>query len=390
MDSAPRVMVSSTFYDLHQLRSDLAHFISDQLGYDSLVSELPSFPVDPDLDTIENCRARVEKNADIFVLVIGGRYGQVDKQIDKSVTNLEYLTARAKGIPIYVFVDKSILAVFPVWKSNPEADYSQTVDTPRLFEFIDHVRNEERVWTFAFEKAQDIVDSLRVQFAYLFSDALRLRNRFTGSGLPPFLSSLGPKSLRIALEKPLGWEYRLFLQSWMDGLDSQASLLREYRVGLRIGIAESVPANRAGEWMSARMYELTGISESMTTLVNQQLLEAFGKDGEPGDVEKIVWVSSMLDKAVESALNWALRVRCASIEEPFDSLAPELALFMDDLINEIVCYPKETLSLVEEALCAPRTGKPRIIEHTLKLRLSNTEKFYQELDKVKRFYGLRG
>ena len=53
MSSPPNVMVSSTFYDLRQIRADLAHVILDELGYIALLSELPSFPVDPDLDTIE-------------------------------------------------------------------------------------------------------------------------------------------------------------------------------------------------------------------------------------------------------------------------------------------------------------------------------------------------
>lgn len=124
MSSAPTIMISSTFYDLRQIRADLARFITDDLGYIPLLSELPSFPVDPDLDTIENCRVRVEKNANILVLVIGGRYGSIDNRTDKSITNLEFLTARRKGIPIYAFVEKGILAVLPVWKNNPAADFS--------------------------------------------------------------------------------------------------------------------------------------------------------------------------------------------------------------------------------------------------------------------------
>lgn len=59
MNTAPTIMVSSTFYDLRQIRKDLDVFISEDLGYIPLLSELPSFPVDPDVDTIENCRRRV-------------------------------------------------------------------------------------------------------------------------------------------------------------------------------------------------------------------------------------------------------------------------------------------------------------------------------------------
>src|SRR6266536_3256695 len=101
MTSPPTVMVSSTFYDLRQLRADLARFIADELGYQALLSELPSFPVDPDLDTIENCQARVRENVDVFVLVIGGRYGSIDDKTSRSVTNLEFLAARQKGLPVY-------------------------------------------------------------------------------------------------------------------------------------------------------------------------------------------------------------------------------------------------------------------------------------------------
>lgn len=90
-------MVSSTFYDLRQIRADLAQFITNELGYVPLLSELPPFPVDPDLDTVANCRARVERDADIFVLVIGGRYGSIDDKTDKSITNLEFLS-RISGI----------------------------------------------------------------------------------------------------------------------------------------------------------------------------------------------------------------------------------------------------------------------------------------------------
>src|SRR5262245_52119161 len=129
MSSPPNVMVSSTFYDLRQIRADLAHFIADDLGYIPLLSELPSFPIDPDLDTIDNCRARVEKDANVFVLIIGGRYGSIDDKTDKSITNLEFLSARQKGIPIYAFVEKGVLAVVPTWKNNQTADFSATVDT---------------------------------------------------------------------------------------------------------------------------------------------------------------------------------------------------------------------------------------------------------------------
>ena len=110
----PGVMVSSTFYDLRQIRDDLRRFLDNELGYTALVSEHPSFPVDPDLTTVENCRERVQRDADIVILVIGSRYGSVEDESAKSVTNLEYLSARQKGIPVFAFVDQGIIPLLPI------------------------------------------------------------------------------------------------------------------------------------------------------------------------------------------------------------------------------------------------------------------------------------
>src|SRR6266498_2099596 len=92
----PAVFLSSTFYDLRQVRADLADFVADRLGYRLLASEHPSFPIDPSNDAIENCRSRVEADTDVMILIIGGRYGSVPSGGSKSVTNLEYLAARGK------------------------------------------------------------------------------------------------------------------------------------------------------------------------------------------------------------------------------------------------------------------------------------------------------
>ena len=65
------------------------------------MSEHDSFPIDPDRTTVENSRRNVRENADIYVMVVGARYGSIDAEADKSVTNLEFVEARARGVPAY-------------------------------------------------------------------------------------------------------------------------------------------------------------------------------------------------------------------------------------------------------------------------------------------------
>ena len=66
-------------------------------------------------------------------MVVGARYGSVDAEADKSITNLEFVEARARGMPAYVFVSRNVLAQMQVWEGNREADFSSVVDTTRIF-----------------------------------------------------------------------------------------------------------------------------------------------------------------------------------------------------------------------------------------------------------------
>ncbi len=237
MPTSPTVTVSSTFFDLEQIRADLAAFLDD-IGYRPLLSELPSFPIDPNADTIENCRLRAYE-ATLFVLVVGGRYGSIDPRTGISVTNMEYAAARALGTPTYVFVQRRILDALPVWEQNRDGDFSKVVDSTRLFEFVQSIRGNERIWVTPFDTAADITRALRIQFAYLFNDALTIHQRARrDSSLA--LSILTGRALRLALEQSDGWEYRLFFQTWIDEISSRRDAILAYNALLKLGPAQHV------------------------------------------------------------------------------------------------------------------------------------------------------
>ena len=68
------VFISSTCYDLSQVRKDLEDGIRE-MGHEPMLSETKEFPVVPSLTSAENCINAVRNYADIFVLIIGNRYG---------------------------------------------------------------------------------------------------------------------------------------------------------------------------------------------------------------------------------------------------------------------------------------------------------------------------
>ena len=68
------IFISSTCYDLSQIRADLKESIIN-MGHNPILSEEHDFPINPNLSNVENCINAVKTEADIFVLIIGNRYG---------------------------------------------------------------------------------------------------------------------------------------------------------------------------------------------------------------------------------------------------------------------------------------------------------------------------
>ena len=76
----PTVFVSSTCYDLKQVREDIKDFFENTYGFEAILSEFNSFPIDPAIGTCDNCLNNVDNYADFFILIIGNRYGYITEQ----------------------------------------------------------------------------------------------------------------------------------------------------------------------------------------------------------------------------------------------------------------------------------------------------------------------
>ena len=361
----PGVMVSSTFYDLKQHREVLRRFLQDELGYRPLLSEHPSFPINPDMASIPNCRERVQRDTDVLVLVVGRRYGSLDDHSAKSVTNLEYLTAREKGIPIYAFVERGILNLLPVWRRNKAIDLSAEVDSTQLFEFVESIRGSGGIWTQEFDHVQDIVEALRIQFAYLQTDNLMLRARLKGLGRARWMDGLSGETLRIALEQPMSWEYRLFASAFSDTLAAHHKLRRRHELGVGLGLGEDVtdPAT----WATARFNEAGRIAVALGQLVNEELPLAFGQQGVPGDRERILFIADTLGDLYRDALLWAARVRTANVRDEFRPALVPLGRMLDELIGPVERLASDLSEQVKTALASGTPGVNQVLEFTLVL-----------------------
>ena len=164
-----------------------------------------------------------------------------------------------------------------MWRSNPDADYSGVVDTPRVFEFIDSFHGSGDVWTFSFTNAEDIVDTLRQQFAYLVQDALGLRQMAHGHGR--LLEELDGDALMVALRRDPHWEYRLFGTVLEAELDRRAPLRSEIKYRLAQADVTHIDLNGVRPWVLDRTHEFSGFTRTVTAIIHDYLPQAVGDKG---------------------------------------------------------------------------------------------------------------
>lgn len=175
----PRIFISSTFYDLRQVREDLERFIKD-LGYESVRHEVGEVPYGSE-EAPEASAYREVELCDAIISIIGGRFGTEAKDADgSSISQNELKKALEHGIPVFIFIEKSVRTEYSTYllnKNNRTMKYS-SVDDKRVYEFIEELNKLPRNNPIAdFETSADIIEYLRTQWAGLFQRYLQAQQR---------------------------------------------------------------------------------------------------------------------------------------------------------------------------------------------------------------------
>lgn len=137
------------------------------------------------MHTHDSCINEIS-NCDLFVLIIGGRFGgNYKSDPEKSIVNAEYIAARELDLPVFTFIKRDVYEDHKVYTKNKHSKIADKIIYPsiekqehaiKIFNFIDEVRHSSvNNGIFHFEFSKDIESILGKQWAGMFCDFLTKR-----------------------------------------------------------------------------------------------------------------------------------------------------------------------------------------------------------------------
>lgn len=254
----PRVFVSSTYYDLKSLRTELDHFIRDQ-GYDPILFERGQIAYGKDAPPEEYCHKEIE-NCDVLISIIGGKIGSQSNRGNYSISQVELKTALDNNKQVYIFIERDVFNEYRTYSANRDTLVNwQSVDDKKIFEFIADVYSlPANNAVMPFETSQEIVSLLKEQWAGLFQRLL-----MDASNQPSFALV---QQLRQALELSRKLAENLAAEKIEGSSIVQDVLLTTHpifeAIRSRMGIPYRVFFTSKGEldaWLGARTFKVEDV-----------------------------------------------------------------------------------------------------------------------------------
>lgn len=235
--ATPRLFVSSTCYDLQEIRFQLRNFIRE-FGYDAVMSDFDDIFYNYESHVQDSCLDEISK-CQLFILVVGNNYGSIyhqdkqDNKIPDSVTLREFRKALEVKVYKHIFINKFVdydyknykraldKATLKYFQENnvPDAeietarttiktDFDEVYHFPYesykyVFYFLDIIHDlKENNAINGFETFADIKETLRKQWAGFMYESLTRKDKAVNILIQPLENKIDKieKSLSKLIE----------------------------------------------------------------------------------------------------------------------------------------------------------------------------------------------
>lgn len=171
--SVPRVFISSTYYDLKQVRNNIGDFIRD-LGYEPVMHEHSGVAYTQTKPLEQDCYNELS-SCDIIVCIIGNHFGSKSIDNDFSITMNEIQTALKDKKKVYIFIANDVYIENRTYECNKETGNfkSAYTDDIKIHKFVLELKTNTKIHLIEpFETTNQIINILKLQFAGLFQNLL--------------------------------------------------------------------------------------------------------------------------------------------------------------------------------------------------------------------------
>lgn len=233
----PRIFVSSTCYDLYEVRNNLREFISS-FYYEPVMSEYGDIFYDYSKNVQDSCIDEIN-NCQMYILIIGNNFGSIYYKSEKeenpsSVTEEEFKQAMESTIPKHIFINKFVKYDYDNYRIFLDAKIKEyfgnnkindeEVDQVRkkirdkidseypfvhqsyrhLFKFIEIIMETRMNGVFPFETSTDIQNCLKKQWAGFLYDRLEyIKNKDVDKHQENKIDKLTSKLEKVLLDQKL-------------------------------------------------------------------------------------------------------------------------------------------------------------------------------------------
>jgi hypothetical protein len=252
-----KVFISSTITDLQFVRQTLGDKIEAQLDHNVVMSESYSFDW-TGKNIIESCLKEV-RNSDIYILVIGERYGSIIEEEAISITQAEYRQAIASKKPILIVITNE------TWKMYR---HESTKLNEHLKIFISEVSSNFKRNIKSFSTSEEAFEYVRAQLSILLGNYVK--------------SELHPSDIYGIIEKGMKYEsyFRFLVSLISNGITEQKDYNRVLSSFSQSLQSEDINNN---EYIPAPVLRLTRSTGSTLYLLSEDETQ-LDKMGSTGDV----------------------------------------------------------------------------------------------------------
>lgn len=194
------------------------------------------------------------------------------------------------------------------------------------------------------------------------------------------LKTLSSNAIKMVLEKPKLWRYRLFFQVWIDELNSLHNKINQYNNLDEIIKSKHLDNENFAEFGKLRLSEIGGYVDNVKNLINISANKVFGAPDKNDNHMFVILIAKEIVELLDKIIDWSINIRSYKSEEPFTRVLNAMSKFTESAIANLQEFPHSSLNKIEESLSCSSEHDKQNLDLSIDFDLSNFDEFNSAID----------